>query len=362
MGARNNKPQNHIILEGLWGLGKSKLANAYCSRYQYTLLKEPLHTSVEDSGLIKSLESWYLKTHQLEMNRLIKNESPLVMERSILSTFAFSYALNKSLPDIRFLSSYRKLIEKNKILVVYLHTNPDDPGRNPAGLTRYSANIRRILLHRASRYRYQEWYEKVLPQKYGILPFILHVESLSGERRTTGDLTKEIHSCLSCERIAQVNVICFTKAIGSKKEMRILMLKRSARKGGFWQNVTGGVHPGESPLKAAVREVGEETGLSRNKIRPFWVPSGGYSFVGNDGYRLYEYVFGCEISNPTKIQISDEHEDLNWLLPKEAKSLIPFQEPRQAIDKMRKRRPMTTGRPQKESDRFSNPVIWRCSD
>ena len=41
---------------------------------------------------------------------------------------------------------------------------------------------------------------------------------------------------------------------------RVLLLRRSYERGGFWQQVTGRVEPGESPAAAARRELREETG------------------------------------------------------------------------------------------------------
>jgi 8-oxo-dGTP pyrophosphatase MutT (NUDIX family) len=42
---------------------------------------------------------------------------------------------------------------------------------------------------------------------------------------------------------------------------RVLMLRRQAERGGFWQGVTGAPNPGEGDADAAVREVSEETGF-----------------------------------------------------------------------------------------------------
>jgi lipoyl(octanoyl) transferase len=41
---------------------------------------------------------------------------------------------------------------------------------------------------------------------------------------------------------------------------RVLLLRRSPERGGFWQQVTGRIEPGESPEQAARRELREETG------------------------------------------------------------------------------------------------------
>lgn len=48
----------------------------------------------------------------------------------------------------------------------------------------------------------------------------------------------------------------------SVPDKRILLLKRNPAHGDFWQPVTGFIEPGESPARAAFRELQEETGLS----------------------------------------------------------------------------------------------------
>ena len=43
-------------------------------------------------------------------------------------------------------------------------------------------------------------------------------------------------------------------------DLQVLLLERADRKN-FWQSVTGSIETGETPYEAAIREVGEETGL-----------------------------------------------------------------------------------------------------
>ena len=56
-----------------------------------------------------------------------------------------------------------------------------------------------------------------------------------------------------------VQVVVFAERAGSRL---YLLLRRVPRHGGFWQSVTGSLEDGETHLRAAVREVREETGFS----------------------------------------------------------------------------------------------------
>ena len=129
------------------------------------------------------------------------------------------------------------------------------------------------------------------------------------------------------DRVAQVNVVCFTR--DEKGGIKILTLKRNEQKGGFWQAVTGGVHTGEDYLAAARREAAEETGISDCKV--FETPLS-YSFMGDDGYELTEYVFGCEIKDPSLVKLSGEHTAFEWLSPEEAKNRMKYEDNKTAVD------------------------------
>jgi len=141
---------------------------------------------------------------------------------------------------------------------------------------------------------------------------------------------KETDLKLKYNRIAQVNVVCFTKSRKNIDNVQVLVLKRNKKKGGFWQTITGGVHVGEDLRDAAKREVFEEIGLS-DEIYLFPTTLS-YSFMGDDGYMLKEYVFGCEISDTSKMKISDEHDSFEWMCPQEAKERVFYDNNKQAID------------------------------
>ena len=63
---------------------------------------------------------------------------------------------------------------------------------------------------------------------------------------------------------------------------RILLLERADRPG-FWQSVTGSLEAGETPLQAALREVGEETGLQQTATQAL------YDWQHSSEYEIYAH-------------------------------------------------------------------------
>lgn len=104
----------------------------------------------------------------------------------------------------------------------------------------------------------------------------------------------------------QVEVIVFKK-VGS--DYLFLMLKRTSKKGGFWQPITGNVDPDESFQAATKRELFEETGIE-NPVRIF---DTNYSFeFFDDGRNQTEKVFAAQVSTETPVTISSEHDEFIW--------------------------------------------------
>ena len=138
----------------------------------------------------------------------------------------------------------------------------------------------------------------------------------------------EVWESESSELLPELQTVSVTL---QREDGRVLLLKRRAERGGFWQILTGRIEPGESPLQTAGREVHEETGFSPrlDEIREL-----GYAHGFALGGRVpplfaRETAFAATVSGEPRL--SDEHDEHRWCTPDEALQLLPFAGLRRAV-------------------------------
>ena len=118
-----------------------------------------------------------------------------------------------------------------------------------------------------------------------------------------------------------------------------LLLRRVADHGAFWQSVTGSLEEGESHEQAAVREIGEETGIvcteadlialgltNSFEIAPQWLPKYAPGVSRNE-----EVCFALRVT-PSEIRLDPmEHDSYMWVNFKRASEIVYWQSTRCAL-------------------------------
>ena len=109
-----------------------------------------------------------------------------------------------------------------------------------------------------------------------------------------------------------------------------LLMQRSAGQlyEGVWQGVTGKIQPGETAWQAAIRELGEETGLRPLKM---WTVDhvNFYYEAAHDRMNCIP-VFGAELA-AGEVVLSPEHRACRWCQVEEAAQLLLWEQQRQGL-------------------------------
>jgi dihydroneopterin triphosphate diphosphatase len=113
-------------------------------------------------------------------------------------------------------------------------------------------------------------------------------------------------------------------------DLQVLIMER-ADKVGFWQSVTGSLENDETPLKAAIREVLEETGLDASQYDlQNWHASNVYEIYPHWRHRYApdvventEHLFGLELPSQLTIKLApNEHTRYEWVDWREAATRV----------------------------------------
>lgn len=115
-----------------------------------------------------------------------------------------------------------------------------------------------------------------------------------------------------------------------REDGRVLVIRRTMARGGFWQTVTGRIESGEQPIETARREVREETGAEVDVLPLDYV----HDFPLDPGITRRELVsvkwaretaFWCQVPMSFECRLAPrEHDAFEWLTPDDAAERLPY--------------------------------------
>lgn len=117
--------------------------------------------------------------------------------------------------------------------------------------------------------------------------------------------------------------------------VRLLQLRRANEPyAGTWQPVMGRVDDGERAARAAVRELGEETGLGAgdNKLIGMWRLDGvhPYYMASRDAI-VMSVRFACEVAPGWEPVLDESHDDARWVVIERAEGAFMWPNQRASI-------------------------------
>ena len=107
-----------------------------------------------------------------------------------------------------------------------------------------------------------------------------------------------------------------------------LVLLRAPDGGGYWHLVAGGLEGDEGARAAALRELGEETGLAPSRLEALPLELG---YERPDGVRITLHPFLAEAPAGWEPVLDEEHTEYRWCSAAAAVELLEFPEPRAAL-------------------------------
>ena len=114
-------------------------------------------------------------------------------------------------------------------------------------------------------------------------------------------------------------------------QIEYLLVKRTLKRGGFWQPVTGGVEEGETLIKCLKREIEEEVGFKKFKR----IIEKIHYFKFLDQELITEHVFGVEIYPKAAVLLDQrEHSAFQWCNFEEAIRLMKWKNNKKALKKL----------------------------
>jgi 8-oxo-dGTP pyrophosphatase MutT (NUDIX family) len=119
---------------------------------------------------------------------------------------------------------------------------------------------------------------------------------------------------------------------GAGERLEILALRRGTRGRcpGSWETVHGTIESGETPVEASLRELREETGLAPQKLYNLSRTEAFYQHR-TDALALIP-VFVAFVAPGARVQLSEEHDQSEWLRAADAARRFAWPRERRAVD------------------------------
>ena len=124
-----------------------------------------------------------------------------------------------------------------------------------------------------------------------------------------------------------VGLVVFSR-VGGKCEYLLLHYAS-----GHWDFTKGGVEKGESELETALRELREETGISKVSVIPGFRESIHYFFREKNELVSKEVVFLLAESPSREVKLSHEHVGFEWLSLAQALERLTFENSKKVLEK-----------------------------
>jgi bis(5'-nucleosidyl)-tetraphosphatase len=115
---------------------------------------------------------------------------------------------------------------------------------------------------------------------------------------------------------------------GGNGPVFLLMVNRK----GYWEFPKGHVKPGETDEEAAVREVREETGLTSLEIVRGFKVGIKYNYSKKGRRFPKEVLFFLMKTNPSQVEVSEEHLGYVWLPFEEASKKVSYDNARRVLN------------------------------
>lgn len=136
---------------------------------------------------------------------------------------------------------------------------------------------------------------------------------------------KELHKEMSKNLPVITQTIIYRK---TNRGVEVLLLKRNAKRGNFWNAVNGTLEISESVEECRVREIREETGIAKiikwtDEVYRFYFPY--------KDFILIVLVFGAQVPANAEIQLNEENTEFRWLPFNEAEKLLKFKDDKKAL-------------------------------